>query len=252
MKRFGSLFVPLLSLGLLAGCGAIPHDGPDPAHTLPYEAAPRTDDSAVHSETHSTQNGIMEPGVAIDRPGGSAMTNLDDPNHPDYTGPRRTDSGYDSPADGPANDTRTTPTWESGNRFRNGYQSYGSRVDRNGGSSGSGFDASVEPEHRVHFDFNSALITEETARTLTHNALWLRTRVRGTIIIEGHCDERGTREYNLALGQQRAEAVRNFLISQGMDANQLKTISYGKERPLETGHNRRAWSKNRRAEIILP
>ncbi len=108
----------------------------------------------------------------------------------------------------------------------------------------------VEPEHRVFFDFDSALIGDETAEVLARNARWLRTR-DGEILIEGHCDERGTREYNLALGQKRADAVRDFLIMQGVDASRIRTISYGKERPLVKGHDEFAWSRNRRAEIAL-
>ena len=117
----------------------------------------------------------------------------------------------------------------------------------------SDYDVNVEPEHRVRFMLNSALISEEASRILAHNAGWIRNRVpSGSINIEGHCDERGTREYNLALGQQRADAVRQFLISQGVDAERLLSVSYGKERPLVWGHDESAWRENRRGEIILP
>ena len=114
------------------------------------------------------------------------------------------------------------------------------------------FDVNVEPEHRVRFELNSALISQESARILAHNAAWiLKHQSTGMITIEGHCDERGTREFNLALGQQRADAVSKFLIAQGLDATRLRTVSYGKERPLIMGHEESAWRENRRSEIVL-
>ncbi len=108
----------------------------------------------------------------------------------------------------------------------------------------------AEPEHRVLFDFNSALITDEAAKILEHNARWLASK-KGKIQIEGNCDERGTREYNLALGQKRADAVKRFFLIQGIDPDRIQTISYGKERPLFSGHNESAWSRNRRANIVF-
>ncbi|MEO5350935.1 MAG: peptidoglycan-associated lipoprotein Pal [Magnetococcus sp. YQC-3] len=121
------------------------------------------------------------------------------------------------------------------------------------GESGYQYDVNVEPEHRVYFEYNSALITDKAAQVLAHNAGWiLANRPKGIITIEGHCDERGTREYNLALGQQRADAVVQFLVTQGVPASRLRSVSYGKEKPLLPLHNEAAWSKNRRGEIILP
>ena len=115
------------------------------------------------------------------------------------------------------------------------------------------FDVNVEPAHRIHFDYNSALITDKAAQILAHNAGWILARggPMGTITIEGHCDERGTREFNLALGQQRADAAARFLVAQGLEASQLQAVSYGKERPLVPAHNDAAWNKNRRVEIVL-
>lgn len=107
--------------------------------------------------------------------------------------------------------------------------------------------AAGEPEHRVYFDLNSAMISPQAAEVLSQNAQWLGKR---SVTIEGHCDERGTREFNLALGQKRADSAKQFLTSQGMDPSKIKTVSYGKERPLVNGHNDAAWDKNRRAEII--
>ncbi|MGN7614611.1 peptidoglycan-associated lipoprotein Pal, partial [Magnetococcales bacterium HHB-1] len=108
----------------------------------------------------------------------------------------------------------------------------------------------VEPKHRVFFDFDSALITDDAARILEKNARWLASQ-EGTIVVEGHCDERGTREYNLALGQKRADAVKRYLITQGIDPDRIQTITYGKERPLHRGHNESSWAKNRRSEILI-
>lgn len=118
------------------------------------------------------------------------------------------------------------------------------------GSEPGGYGSLSEPEHRVYFDFNSAMINEMSANILAGNARWLNTFPGSLVTIEGHADERGTREYNLALGQNRADSVKSYLISQGVDAARLRTISYGKERPLVNGHDDYAWNQNRRAEIV--
>ena len=125
---------------------------------------------------------------------------------------------------------------------------YGSDLS---GENGEGAGSNAEPEHRVRFDFNSSLVSQEAADILTKNAQWIQYHPGGEVVIEGHCDERGTREYNLALGQQRADAVKTYLVSQGVDVTRLRVISYGKERPLVTGHDEFAWSQNRRAEILV-
>ncbi|MBF0309616.1 MAG: peptidoglycan-associated lipoprotein Pal [Magnetococcales bacterium] len=121
-----------------------------------------------------------------------------------------------------------------------------------GGPGGLGADGmGGEPEHRITFDFDSALISPEAARVLATNARWIQSSGAREVMVEGHCDERGTRDYNLALGQKRADAVRDYLVSQGIEGGRLKTVSYGKERPLVVGHDEFAWSKNRRAELRL-
>lgn len=120
------------------------------------------------------------------------------------------------------------------------------------GAGGYRYNVNEEPEHRIYFDYNSALVNDKSAQVLAHNAGWLLAHgPKGVITVEGHCDERGTREYNLALGQQRADAVVQFLVSQGLPANRLKAVSYGKEKPLVPSHNDSAWSKNRRGELVL-
>ena len=104
---------------------------------------------------------------------------------------------------------------------------------------------------RVFFDFDKSVIKPEGRTTLQRQADWLKKYPNFTITIEGHCDERGTREYNLALGERRATAVRNALVALGIPANRLKTISYGKERPAVLGSNDAAWAQNRRGVTVL-
>jgi peptidoglycan-associated lipoprotein len=103
----------------------------------------------------------------------------------------------------------------------------------------------------VYFDFDKSDIKPEFMESILENADRLKADSSMKVTIEGHCDERGTNEYNLALGQRRAEAVRKALIAEGVDAAQLKTISYGEERPADSGHDEEAWAKNRRGEIIV-
>ena len=100
---------------------------------------------------------------------------------------------------------------------------------------------------RIFYDFDKSELRPEARRTIERWAGWLRQHGSVTVTIEGHADERGTREYNIALGERRATAARNFLVSQGIDARRVATISYGKERPAVLGSNEAAWSQNRRA-----
>ena len=100
---------------------------------------------------------------------------------------------------------------------------------------------------RIFFETDKAVLDMAARDTLTAQARWLQQDMAVRLTIEGHADERGTREYNLALGARRASSVRNFLISQGVSADRLQTISYGKERPVSLCANENCWSKNRRA-----
>jgi len=105
----------------------------------------------------------------------------------------------------------------------------------------------------IHFDFDRYDIRPEDAEILKENAALLIKYPDKRIQIEGHCDERGTAEYNLALGERRAQSARDFLISLGIAPNRITTISYGEEKPLDPGHNEEAWAKNRRCHfVILP
>ena len=98
---------------------------------------------------------------------------------------------------------------------------------------------------RVYFDTDMSNIREDGRTTLTRQAEWLKKYTNFPILVEGKCDERGTREYNLALGERRANAVRQYLVAQGVPADRIKTISYGKERPEAVGSDEGAWARNR-------
>jgi peptidoglycan-associated lipoprotein len=102
----------------------------------------------------------------------------------------------------------------------------------------------------VFFDFDRYDIRPSDAKVLDTNATWLKTN-DNLVLIEGHCDERGTNEYNLALGERRAKATMNYLVGQGVQANRVTIISYGKERPTCTEHSEACWAKNRRAHFLV-
>lgn len=105
----------------------------------------------------------------------------------------------------------------------------------------------------VHFAFDSSLLEVDAERILEQKATWLQDNGGASVQIEGHCDERGTSAYNLALGERRANAVQEYLTVLGVDPSRLSTISYGEEHPLDPGHDETAWSSNRRAHfVILP
>lgn len=103
----------------------------------------------------------------------------------------------------------------------------------------------------IHFDFDRYDIRPKEAEILKEDATVLQKLPNAKIQVEGHCDERGTNEYNLALGERRANSAKNYLVSLGIPAGRISTISYGKERPLDSGHTEEAWAANRRAHIII-
>ena len=103
---------------------------------------------------------------------------------------------------------------------------------------------------RVFFATNKSTLTTASRETLRSQAAWMRKKKDQTFTIEGHADERGTREYNLALGERRANAVKDYLMTYGISANRLTVISYGKERPINSGSSPLAWSQNRRSVTI--
>jgi len=103
----------------------------------------------------------------------------------------------------------------------------------------------------VFFDFDKYDIRSNDAKTLDANAAWLKSHDNMLVLVEGHCDERGTNEYNLALGERRAKATMNYLVAQGVQANRITIISYGEERPVCTEHTEACWAKNRRAHFLI-
>ena len=103
---------------------------------------------------------------------------------------------------------------------------------------------------RVFFATNESVLTTASRDTLRKQATWLRANSEITVVLEGHADERGTREYNLALGERRANAAKDYLMTYGVSANRISVISYGKERPVDSGSNPLAWSKNRRSVTV--
>jgi len=103
----------------------------------------------------------------------------------------------------------------------------------------------------VYFDFDSARLSDEALATLEANARWLREHPEFRVVVEGHCDERGTTEYNLNLGARRARSIRDHLVRLGVEPDRIETISYGEERPVDPGHTESAWARNRRGEFRL-
>jgi peptidoglycan-associated lipoprotein len=103
----------------------------------------------------------------------------------------------------------------------------------------------------IRFEFDRATLTDEARATLERHALWLQSRREVRLTIEGHCDERGTVEYNLALGEQRARAARDYLVSLGVAPERLRTVTYGKERPLDPSSTEQAWARTRRAHFVV-
>ena len=112
------------------------------------------------------------------------------------------------------------------------------------------FQAAMAGRDVIYFDTDKYNIDEPDAAALRSQAQWLARYPAKHATIEGHCDERGTRDYNIALGQRRANAAKDYLVSLGVDAGRLSTISYGKERPVALGSNEEAWAKNRRAVTV--
>ncbi|MEQ8503955.1 MAG: peptidoglycan-associated lipoprotein Pal [Rhodospirillales bacterium] len=143
-----------------------------------------------------------------------------------------------------------------------------STSDSGAGASGSGSGSSITPlpaaeplalkdqfvvdvGDRVFFSFDRFDVETDQKAVLDRQAAWLKSHVFVTVTIEGHADERGTREYNLALGERRANAVKEYLIYQGIDAKRIKTVSYGEERPVALGSDEAAWAQNRRGVTIV-
>jgi len=116
---------------------------------------------------------------------------------------------------------------------------------------GEGLDGTLYGLEDIHFDFDKSTLGPEGQEILKRNADWLKKNPSVMVEVEGHCDERGTTEYNLALGDRRARSAKDFLVNLGISSSRMRTISYGKEMPLDPGHTEAAWAKNRRAHFTI-
>lgn len=166
------------------------------------------------------------------------------------------DSSGDSSSSTAASSASTSSSSGSSSSGSASSSSGSGSSDSAGSSSGVSDKASAEQAlaaigNTVYFAFDSSALSADTEGTLMRQAGFLNANPALTVTIEGHCDERGTREYNLALGERRASAARDFLLAQGVDSARIRTISYGKERPAVAGSNDAAWAKNRRAATMI-
>jgi len=137
----------------------------------------------------------------------------------------------------------TTATTAGGSTAGSGMQA--------GPAPGSREDFTQNVGDRVYFDFDKSDIKPEGQQTLQRQAAWLQKYTNVTVTVEGHCDDRGTREYNLALGERRANVAKKALVALGVAANRIQTISYGKDRPIVAGDNEAAWAQNRVAITVI-
>ena len=154
----------------------------------------------------------------------------------------------------------TTPK-DTADSSGSGSSSSSSDVSSSGSEDTASESASIEPGSqedlivnvgdRVFFNYDSSELDADAQELLQDQVAWLKQHSDVSIIVEGHCDERGTREYNLALGEKRAQSVKNYLISLGISTDRVTTISYGKERPAVIGSNDGAWAQNRRSVTIV-
>ena len=152
----------------------------------------------------------------------------------------------------------TTASSTSSTASASGSSSTASTASSGSASSGSAAGSTTSPAdtlatigNTVYFSYDSAALDGNSKGSLFRQAAFLNANPTLTVTIEGHCDDRGTREYNLALGERRAAAARDYLLAQGVDPARIKVISYGKERPAMAGSNEESWAKNRRAATVL-
>jgi len=103
----------------------------------------------------------------------------------------------------------------------------------------------------AYYNFDESTLSPDAQAALTTSANWLKKNTQYNLLIEGHCDERGTEQYNLALGDRRANSAKEYIVALGVDASRVRTVSYGEERPFDTGHDEAAWAKNRRAHLVI-
>ena len=169
-----------------------------------------------------------------------------------------TDSAGDSTASSSsstASASGSSSSGSSGSSSTSSTSSSGSSSSSASSSAAAGTDSAADKlasiGNTVYFSYDSAALDGNSQATLYRQAAFLNGNPSLTVTIEGHCDERGTREYNLALGERRAAAARDYLLAQGVDPARIRVISYGKERPVAAGSNETSWSKNRRAATVL-
>jgi len=154
-------------------------------------------------------------------------------------------TGCHKNADTSAATTSATDTTQSASMNGNG------GVNSANVTPGTQQDLVVNVGDRVFFGYDQNDLTAEARTQIEHQAAWLKQYPNVNIMVEGHCDERGTREYNLALGEKRATAVRNYLVANGVAATRIQTISYGKERPAVMGADETSWAQNRRGVLVV-
>ena len=166
-----------------------------------------------------------------------------------------TDSAGDSTASSSSSTASASGSSSSGSSGSSSTSSSGSSSSSASSSAAAGTDSAADKlasiGNTVYFSYDSAALDGTSQATLYRQAAFLNGNPSLTVTIEGHCDERGTREYNLALGERRAAAARDYLLAQGVDPARIKVISYGKERPAMAGSNEESWAKNRRAATVL-
>ena len=151
----------------------------------------------------------------------------------------------------PAEETATTAGTGSSGTDTTTTQSQTQQSTIPGPAAGSQEELTVEVGDRVFFDFDKYDVRADQRGTVEALAAWLDSNPSVTLTIEGHCDERGTREYNLALGERRANSVRDYLVALGTNPARLTTVSYGEERPAVLGSNESAWAQNRRGVFVV-
>lgn len=139
----------------------------------------------------------------------------------------------------------------SGGDSASGSSASGGPAGVTGAAPGSQLDLEINVGDRVFFDFDRSTLRPAGRTTVERWAAWMQTYPANKVVIEGHADERGTREYNLALGERRANASREYLVSLGIDPNRIKTVSFGKERPAIPGSNDNAYAQNRRSVVLI-
>jgi len=155
------------------------------------------------------------------------------------------------PEDSSASSGSGAATQSTASSGSSGSTSTASSTVANTVQAGSQEDLVLNVGDRVFFGFDKYNLSAEARSTAQRQAAWLKANPSVTVTIEGHADERGTREYNLALGDRRATALKNYLVTLGVSSSRLASVSYGKERPVALGHNEEAWSQNRRGVMTV-